>query len=179
MLERPAIDHGARARAPEQRPSPTLTEAIDPPDFAVAGELFKEYATQLSIDLCFQGFEAELARLPQTYGPPFGCLLLARDGDGPVGCGALRRLDADACEMKRLYVRPQARGASLGRTLAERLVAKARSIGYARIYLDTLKEMVAAQGLYRSLGFCETAPYYQNPSSEAVYMVLNLAMSTA
>lgn len=152
-----------------------LTEASRPLDFAAARELFLEYAAQLQIDLCFQGFAAELDRLTTVYAPPSGCLILARSGDHPIGCGAIRRLSGDACEMKRLYLRPQARGTGLGRTLAERLVFRAKALGYARMYLDTLLDMHPARTLYVSLGFRETGPYYDNPLPGVVYMALDLA----
>jgi putative acetyltransferase len=100
-----------------------LREAADPADFIVARALFEEYAAQLKIDLCFQGFAAELAGLREMYGPPSGCLLLVRREDTPVACGAVRGLSREACEMKRPYVRPVARGTKLGRLIAERLVA--------------------------------------------------------
>jgi putative acetyltransferase len=152
----------------------SLTEAREPPDFAAGRELFQEYAAGLPIELCFQGFAAELDQLTTMYAPPSGCLILARRGDRPIGCGAIRRWSGDACEMKRLYLRPEARGSGLGRTLAERLVARAKALGYARVYLDTLVDMLPARGLYRSLGFRETAPYYDNPLPDMVCMELEL-----
>ncbi len=153
-----------------------LREASKTQDFDVARALFEEYAAQLNIDLCFQGFAAELGQLAQIYGPPSGCLLLARSGErgAAVGCGAVRRFSADSCEMKRLYVRPQARGAKLGLLIAQGLVARARTLGYARMLLDTLVEMTRARALYRSLGFREVAAYYDNPLSDVVYMELDL-----
>jgi putative acetyltransferase len=152
-----------------------LTEAVAAADFAVARMLFREYAAGLGVDLCFQGFEAELDALPAMYGAPQGCLALARAGERPVGCGALRSLAAgEACEMKRLYVRAEARGTGLGRILAESLIAKGRSLGYAVMRLDTLVHMTAARGLYRSLGFAEIAAYYDNPLPNVVYMELDL-----
>ena len=151
-----------------------LREAAAAADFASARSLFEEYAARLNIDLCFQGFAAELTQLREIYGPPSGCLLLASQREALVGCGAVRRLSSQACEMKRLYVRPEARGANLGRILAEGLVAKARSLGYARMLLDTLSGMLPAQTLYRSLGFRETSPYYANPLPDVVYMELAL-----
>jgi putative acetyltransferase len=154
-----------------------LTEAEEPQDFAAARELFQEYAAQLGIDLCFQGFAAELDQLTSMYAPPSGCLIIARRGDRPIGCGAIRRLSGDACEMKRLYLRPQARGTGLGRMLAERLVHRAKALGYARMYLDTLVDMHLARGLYRALGFRETAPYYDNPLPGVVYMELDLGVA--
>jgi putative acetyltransferase len=155
-------------------PPATLTEAARPDDFAAARVLFREYAAELGVDLCFQGFEAELDQLPDLYGAPAGCLLIARADDRAVGCGALRRLSDGVCEMKRLYVRAEARGTGLGRILAERLVAKGRTLGYARMRLDTLARLVAARELYRSMGFAEIAPYYDNPLAGVVYMELDL-----
>jgi putative acetyltransferase len=155
-------------------PPATLTEAARPDDFAAARVLFREYAAGLGVDLCFQGFEAELAQLPDLYSAPTGCLLIARADGGEVGCGALRRLSNEVCEMKRLYVRAEARGTGLGRILAERLTAKGRAFGYARMRLDTLARLTAARELYRSMGFAEIAPYYDNPLAGVVYMELDL-----
>jgi putative acetyltransferase len=162
---------GSRVRPSE---GVELLEAADAADFATARALFEEYAAELKIDLCFQGFAAELAQLEERYGPPSGCLLLARRGANLVGCGALRRLSVDTCEMKRLYVRAEARGATLGRLIAESLVARARALGYKRMVLDTLAGMIAARNLYQSLGFHETAAYYRNPSPDALYMEFDL-----
>jgi ribosomal protein S18 acetylase RimI-like enzyme len=156
-----------------------LVEAGDQQDFSTARELFQEYASQLQIDLCFQGFADELGRLATMYAPPSGCLILAQTSEGPVGCGAVRGLSKEVCEMKRLYVRPQARGRGLGRTLAERLVIRAEALGYVRMYLDTLIDMVPARGLYRSLGFRETSAYYDNPLPGVVYMALDLPLVSA
>ncbi len=155
--------------------APGFTEATEPPDFALARVLFQEYADQLNIDLCFQGFDAELDQLASMYAPPSGCLILAQSGAGPIGCGAIRRFRGDACEMKRLYLRPQARGTGLGRALAELLVSRAKALGYARMYLDTLVDMRPARTLYSSLGFRQTAPYYDNPLRDVVYMELDLS----
>jgi putative acetyltransferase len=152
-----------------------LTEAVGAADFEAARVLFREYAAGLDFDLCFQGFEAELDSLPEMYGAPKGCLFLARADERLVGCGALRRLGAgEACEMKRLYVRAEARGTGLGRALAETLIAKGRSLGYAVMRLDTLAHMTAARRLYRSLGFVEIAAYYDNPLPNVAYMELDL-----
>jgi len=151
-----------------------LVEGSAPHDYAMAGVLFREYAAQLGVDLCFQDFASELKQLPVMYGAPTGCLLLVMQGGRPVGCGALRKLADGVCEMKRLYIRSEARGTSLGRRVAERLVEKAAALGYATMRLDTLAQMAPAQRLYRSLGFREIAAYYSNPLANSVYMELSL-----
>ena len=141
-------------------------------------DIFREYAQSLPIDLCFQNFEAELKALPGEYGAPAGQLLLAFVDGAVAGCGALRALaDADyanACEMKRLYVRPAFRRFGLGRLLAQALLDEARRIGYSAMLLDTLDDMEAARELYASLGFEEIPPYYFNPIPGAHYLKADL-----
>ena len=141
--------------------------------------IFREYAQSLGVDLCFQDFESELARLPGEYAAPGGHLLLAWVDGRLAGCGALRPLpDADyanACEMKRLYVRPGFRGVGLGRALAGALFDEARRIGYSTMLLDTLDDMEAARELYATLGFEEIPPYYYNPIAGAHYLKAELA----
>src|SRR5690606_143527 len=125
--------------------------------------LFGEYADSLGVDLCFQGFEDELAGLPGRYAAPGGCVLLAWAGSEPVGCVALRPVDAERAEMKRLYLRPAARGLGVGRQLVERICERARGAGYRWVCLDTLPGMTAAAQLYRSMGFVAIEPYVFNP----------------
>lgn len=154
----------------------SIRAARQPDDFDAARQLFAEYAQSLDIDLAFQGFAVELAELPGKYAPPHGALLLARNTAGTtLGCAAMRPLETPAdCEMKRLFVRPQARGMDLGRKLATAIIACAREAGYSRIMLDTLASMTAAHQLYASLGFREILPYYDNPLSGVRYLALEL-----
>jgi putative acetyltransferase len=154
-----------------------IIEASARPDIERARGLFREYETSLGVDLCFQGFEQELAGLPGAYAAPKGRLLLAVDGGRAAGCVALRPLGGDTCEMKRLYVRAEFRGRRLGRLLASRILEEARAVGYARIRLDTLPFMTEAIVMYRSLGFNEITPYYANPVAGALFMELELRRS--
>lgn len=139
-----------------------------------ARRLIEAYAAWLDLDLSFQDFAHELEHLPQEYGPPAGAFLLARDGVVPIGCVGLRRFSERAGEVKRLYVVPHARGCGVGRALAERIVATARQLGYARLLLDTLRSMSEAQALYMSLGFRPTAPYRYNPIPDTVFLELTI-----
>lgn len=151
-----------------------VIDATSAEDVERARTLFREYERSLGIDLCFQGFEQELAGLPGAYAPPAGRLLLAVEDGTLAGCVALRPLGAGACEMKRLYVRPGFRRRRAGRLLATAVIREARAIGYARVRLDTLPSMQEAIGLYRALGFVEIAPYTANPVPGALFMELDL-----
>jgi len=167
-----------------------IRRATTPADVALARGLFIEYARWLKVDLCFQGFDRELATLPGAYSPPRGRLLLVGAGQHAFGCAALRPLQsgcgatcepatgspAPSCigEVKRLYVQPANRGGGWGRRLAETLIGDARAIGYLELKLDTLGWMDDARKLYAKLGFRECAPYYDNPTPGVVYMALVL-----
>ena len=143
-----------------------------------ARSLFREYEAWLGLDLCFQNFEKELAELPGAYAPPTGRLLLAFDNDQLAGCVALRKLGEGVCEMKRLFLRPQFHGNGRGRELAEGIIKEAREAGYERMRLDTLPEQMGkAIALYRSLGFKEIEPYYENPVIGALFMEIMLQQS--
>lgn len=143
-------------------------------DLDAIRELFREYEKHIGVDLCFQGFTAELAGLPGEYAPPTGLLLLALVDGQPAACVAARPLPPDACEMKRLFVRPTFQGRGLGVGLTEEVIAWARGRGHARILLDTLPTMGTAQGIYERLGFRDVAPYRTNPVAGARYMGLTL-----
>jgi ribosomal protein S18 acetylase RimI-like enzyme len=149
-----------------------------PAEFDAVREIFREYAASLNVDLCFQGFEQELATLPGDYATPRGALLLARVDGLVAGCCALRPLDSidypNACEMKRLFVRTPFRGLGLGRQLAEAVLDAARLHGYDHVLLDTLDDMEAARTLYEDLGFVEVPPYYHNPIAGAHYLKATL-----
>ena len=151
-----------------------VKQAITAEDFAAARVLIEAYAVELDVDLCFQDFAEEIADLSGMYGPPGGCLLLARVGGEVAGCVAVRRLDDASCEMKRLYVQLQHRGTGLGRRLAEIAIEKATNLGYTRMMLDTLPDMNEAQALYTSLGFEEIAGYYRNPLPGVRYLACSL-----
>jgi ribosomal protein S18 acetylase RimI-like enzyme len=151
-----------------------LSQATTSADIALARALFLEYQAELGISLCFQGFDAELAALPGSYVPPQGRLLIARVGDAVAGCGALRPLPGEFGEMKRVFVRPGMRGHGAGLAICEALVAAARQAGYAKLRLDTLPSMHAAQSLYARLGFVDTASHTDNPVEGARFMELTL-----
>ena len=138
---------------------------------AAARELFREYEAWLDLDLCFQGFEAELAGLPGKYAAPEGRLLLTFDDANLAGCIALRKLGDEVCEMKRLYVRNEFRGRGIGVQLIERIIADAREIGYQAMRLDTFPpKMGRAVKLYESHGFRPIPPYYDNPFDGVLFM---------
>jgi len=137
-----------------------LIQASSSEHIQSARQLFEEYAAGLGIDMCFQSFDQELAELPGRYAPPLGRLLLAYSDGKLAGCIALRSLESNICEMKRLFVRPDFRGHGLGRVLVDALVHEARTIGYERMRLDTLPgKMGTAFSLYQSIGFKEIPPY--------------------
>ena len=137
--------------------------------------LFREYEAFLKVDLCFQGFEAELAGLPGRYAPPDGALLLATVDGETAGCAAMRRHVDGICEMKRLYVRRPYLKCGLGRRLAIEIIDRARAAGYTRMVLDTLAHLQPAMDLYADLGFQQREPYYLNPLPDVVYWELDLA----
>ena len=140
-------------------------------DVELVRTLFREYEAGLGVDLCFQNFDEEVAALPAGY----DALLVAWLGEEPAGCIGVRHLDDVTCEMKRLYVRPAARGTGIGRGLAVASIEHARTLGYVRMRLDNIPaEMAAAYELYKTLGFVEIEPYTFNPNEGVKFMELRL-----
>ncbi len=157
-------------------PAIAIDPAAGPEDLALVRALFLEYAEWLDFDLCFQGFEEELAALPGAYAPPAGGRWLARVGGELAGVVGLRPQDGTACELKRLWIRPAFRGHGLGRRLTETAIAAARAAGYRAMRLDTVGTLMAqARALYDDLGFREIPPYYHNPHPDVSYLELDLA----
>lgn len=155
--------------------SVNIIQAETAEQMAAAKNLFREYEAWLGLDLCFQGFEDELARLPGKYAKPDGRLFLAYSGEKLAGCVALRKLDEGVCEMKRLFVRDEFRGQKLGMRLIERLIDDAREIRYRTIRLDTFPPKLGkAVSIYQSHGFLPIPPYYDNPHAGVLFMELNL-----
>ncbi len=182
----------------------TIVDGSAPAHLDTVRSMFREYEKDIGINLCFQGFEHELATLPGRYASPAGRLYLLMDGESAVGCIALRDITDDlrsragpmpqdrshglplskpsgqavarlvTCEMKRLYIRTSHRGRGLGRVLAERLIADARGIGYDTMRLDTLDAWLPAVGLYRSLGFKPTERYNDDLDPHTLFMALDL-----
>jgi ribosomal protein S18 acetylase RimI-like enzyme len=159
----------------------TIAEAGSAADLDAVRELWSEYGAATDASGAFaqalaaQDFAGELASLPGVYAPPSGCLLLARLGEEPVGCVAFRSLDAWACEMKRLYVRPAHRHCGVGRMLAEAAIRTAAVAGYSRMRLDTLPSMKTAQALYRALGFRDTQAYHDKAVPGSVFLEREIA----
>lgn len=151
-----------------------IAEALTADDIALVRTLLREYQERIGVDLCFEGFEDEVDGLPGSYAAPGGRLLLATHDGVPVGCVALRASSPSQSEMKRLYVRPAARGLGVGRALVSRVLGEARAIGYAEVVLDTFPTMIEAQRLYEQFGFREIPPYRPNPVEGTRYLAKSL-----
>ena len=137
-------------------------------------ELFTEYAAWIGSDLAFQNFSTELKTLPSSYALPEGRLYIALAEGVPAGCIALKKLDSERCEMKRLYVRPSFRNNGIGNELVSIIIDEAKKIGYRHMLLDTLTTFEKAVSIYRQRGFCETEPYCTNPWDNVIYLKLDL-----
>ncbi len=152
-----------------------LIRAHSETDLAEVAELFREYAEWLAIERSSCKIEKTISEFPGQYGPPDGCLLLARQDGRPAGCVALRRFDDDKCEMKRLHVRPPYRGRGIGKSLATEIIDEARRLGYRKMRLDSIADRMAeAVSLYRALGFREIPRYGDHPEGCSLFMELDL-----
>lgn len=151
-----------------------ILTATNAEQFVQARLLFREYIEWLGVDLSFQSFDEELATLESVYSPPTGALLLAFYGGQIAGCVAVRKLETNVCEMKRLFVKPQFQGFRIGKNLIAAVIEKAWQLGYERMRLDTLPVMLTAQKLYASFGFEKIAAYRYNPDPQTTFMELNL-----
>lgn len=164
------------------RPVHAIKPVVTVAEFAHLRALFREYQAHLNVDLCFQDFETELAKIERIYAAPQGAAFLAWHGAAEerslAGCIALRALTPAICEMKRLYVRPAHRRASVARALTAACMRRARELGYQHMRLDTLASMIAAQTLYQTLGFAPIAPYYHNPHPGTLFMECRLLNTT-
>jgi len=165
---------GVALPTPREKPAVRIVDAHEPPLLQLTRGLFEEYVAGLGVDLSFQGFSSELLNLPGEYRPPRGALFLALIAEVAVGCVALRPLAEGVAEMKRLYLRPGARGSGIGRVLAVAAIEKARAAGYVCLRLDTLPTMAAAIALYRSLGFREIPAYRGSHVAGSLFMELDL-----
>lgn len=139
-------------------------------DYDTGKRLFLEYAESLGFSICFQNFEQELVDIQTQYGTPHGVLLLVQNDQETVGCAGVRRWDGDIAELKRMYLRPSARGQGTGRRLLDSALEHARQLGYRNIRLDTLPSMEAAIALYRATGFEEIPAYRDNPFPDTLYL---------
>ena len=165
--------------SPRQADDPPTIEPAQPADLDAVRRLWRAYQRELAVDLCFQGFEAELTGLPGRYAPPGGALAVLRAGAAVVGTVAVAPLAPGVCEMKRLYVEPDRRALGAGQALALHSLATARDLGYRAMRLDTLARLAPARRLYAAMGFREIAPYYANPLADAVYLEIDLALAPA
>lgn len=148
----------------------TIHQAETRPDVAAIRALFIEYQRYLEIDLDFQDFGEELAKLPGKYAPPEGRLLLARCENKPAGCVAFYKMEEGVCELKRLYVRPDHKGKGVGKALFEHALAEAKAEGYTMMRLDSLRRLEEAGKLYAHYGFREIAPFNKNPHEDVYYL---------
>lgn len=151
-----------------------IRHAIFPDDAASVLTIWHEFVANSPVNLDYQGNDAEFTNLPGKYAAPQGCVLLADRGSEIAGCIALREVSSNICEMKRLYVRPHARGGHVGRKLVERLIAEARVIGYREMRLDVQEKSVSARNLYGAFGFIAAEPISFNPVPGASFLGLHL-----
>ncbi|UGU15165.1 GNAT family N-acetyltransferase [Sinomicrobium kalidii] len=155
--------------------APQLREATTEKDYETATSLFKEYAVGIGVDLEFQNFNEEIKTIKSQYSRPGGILFIAFDAEeNPLGCFGIRKLDTGICELKRMYLKEEARGRGLGKRFLVKAIRTAEELGYKKMRLDTLPDMRAAIGLYKKMGFYEIRPYRFNPVPGTKYMEIML-----
>lgn len=153
---------------------PEVSRAVFPDDLHAVLALYQEYIDSTSVDLSFQGNDQEFIQLAEKYSSDESQIFLLKKEGVPVGCAAFRRLDAHTCEMKRVYIRPGARGNKWGSMLMDRVLQAASQNGYKKICLDVLPEFTAALELYKSYGFVEHPPVTHNPVPGTHFLGLDL-----
>jgi ribosomal protein S18 acetylase RimI-like enzyme len=138
-------------------------------DYAKARMLFNEYAKAININLDFQHFDEELDGLKKMYALPYGGIILARRETEIIGCVAIRKINLEVGELKRMYIKPNQQKKGIGKILLAEALLLAKNCNYTILKLDTLNYMLPAIHLYKQAGFYEIAPYYHNPIATAVY----------
>ena len=152
-----------------------LTEVTSASDYDIAIKLFKEYAAHIGIDLEFQNFNEEVENLESKYSRPKGVIYIAYDNKNyPVGCFGIKAFNNTICELKRMYLKEEARGLGIGKLIIKKAITVGKELGYNKMRLDTLSSMLPAVGLYEKSGFYEIDPYYFNPIKEAKYFEISL-----
>ncbi|MCF8232723.1 MAG: GNAT family N-acetyltransferase [Bacteroidales bacterium] len=148
-----------------------VIEVSDSKHYRQLATLFREYERDLGFELTFQNFRDELDKLPQMYGPPYGKAYLLEDHQGTFfGCVAVRKLEAEVGEIKRMYLKPGWRRLGYGKVLMELAMEAVRALGYQKVRLDTLDTMTSAIAIYKKAGFYEIPQYRENPFENAVFM---------
>jgi putative acetyltransferase len=131
--------------------------ADNPPTLVAARALVRAHLELHSVD------QASIQRvvdvLPAPYTPPTGALWVAYDDDDPLGCAAFQTIAPDTAELKRVFVRPEARRRGVARALTEHAIETIRARGYASVRLGTQSTAIGAQRLYESMGFRRIEPY--------------------
>lgn len=136
--------------------------------------LFREYWESFGFTPCFQNFDREIDELPGKYAGPRGRLALAVIDGSAAGCVAIRPIDDERCELKRLYVRTEHRGKGVGLTLLKWAIAAALSCGYKEMLADTMPVMERALDMYDRIGFERADAYDDEPTEGAIYLRLAL-----
>lgn len=153
-----------------------IERAIFPADLDDVLDLYREYIGSTSVDLGFQGNDEDFKCLANNYSSDDSKIFLVKANEIPVGCAAFRKVDHHTCEMKRVYVRPAARGSKLGAKLVDIILKEAIKSGYKKICLDVLPEFKAALNLYKTYGFVNHPPVTNNPVPGTQFLGLDLEL---